>query len=89
MAKSTRITIEANSLLIVRGSTSSRSWCARCAEEAEMIALDSTGVLPNLLPHELEEWLNSGDLHRLQTPGGTELICLNSLLARLGRRQTK
>ena len=89
MARSTRITIEANSLLIVRCSISSRSWCARCAEETEMIPLDSTDVLSNLLPHELEEWLNSDDLHRLQTPGRSELICLNSLLARLGRRQTK
>ena len=57
--------------------------------DGEAIALDSTGVLSNLPPHELEEWLNSGDLHRLQMPGGTELICLNSLLARLGSRQTK
>jgi hypothetical protein len=86
MARSTRITIERDSLLILRGSTFSRSWCARCAEEAEMIALDSTAVLSNLLPHEFEEWLNSGDLHRVQTPDGTALICLNSLLARMGSR---
>lgn len=47
-----------------------------------MIALESIAVLSNLLPRELDEWLNSGDLHRSQTPEGAELICLNSLLAR-------
>ena len=49
-----------------------------------MFALQGTAVFSNLLAHEVVEWLNSGDLHRSQTPEGTELICLNSLLARLG-----
>jgi hypothetical protein len=84
MARSTRITIETNSLLILSGQTSSRLWCTRCAEEVEMFALENTAVLSNLPVHELNEWLNSFDLHRTQTPDGMELICLNSLLARLG-----
>jgi len=84
VARSTRITIESDSLLIVRGQTSSRRWCTQCAEEVDMFALQGTAVFSNLLAHEVVEWLNSGDLHRSQTPEGTELICLNSLLARLG-----
>ena len=84
MARSTRITIETNSLLIFRGQISSRRWCTRCAEEVEMFALQDTAVLPNLPTCEVNEWLNSGHLHRTQTPDGHELICLNSLLDRLG-----
>jgi hypothetical protein len=84
VARSTRITIETNSLLIFRCQTSSRLWCTRCAEEVEMFTLENIAVLSNLPAHEVDEWLNSGDLHRSQTPEGTELICLNSLLARLG-----
>ena len=89
MARSTRITIETDSMLIFRSRTSSRSWCTQCAEEVEMLALESMSVLSNLLPREVHKWLNSGDLHRSQTPDGTELICLNSLLTRLGSRQTQ
>ena len=89
MAKSSRITIETNSLLIFHSRTSSSSWCRRCAADVEMIALDCTAVLSNLPPHEVDEWLNSIDLHRSQTPDGTELICLNSLLSRLGSGSTK
>jgi hypothetical protein len=83
MAKQTRITIETDSLLILRGRSSVRAWCSRCAAEVEMIALEDMGVISNLERPELEEWLNSGELHRLQATDGSALTCLNSLLARV------
>lgn len=88
MAKSTKITIESESLLIMKGRTSRRAWCSQCAEEVEMIALENTGVVSNLTLEELREWLSSDDLHRSQTPEGTALICLNSLLARMRSTNT-
>jgi hypothetical protein len=81
MAKQTRITIETDSLLILRGRNSLRAWCSRCGAEVEMIALEETGVISNLEQPELEDWLNSGELHRLQAADGSTLTCLNSLLA--------
>jgi len=89
MEKSTRITIETESLLVFQGRASNRSWCEQCAGEVETIALESTAVLSNLSPREFGDWINKLDLHRLRTPGGAELICLNSLLARLGSSQTR
>jgi hypothetical protein len=83
MAKKTRITIETDSLMILRGRSSPRAWCPRCAAEAEMVALEDMGVISNLERPELEEWLNSGELHRLQAADGSALTCLNSLLARV------
>jgi hypothetical protein len=83
MAKQTKITIETNSLLIVRGRSSLRAWCSRCAAEVEMIVLDDAGVISNLEPAELEQWLNSGELHQVQATDGSALTCLNSLLARV------
>jgi hypothetical protein len=83
MAKQTRISIETDSLLILRGRTSNRAWCPQCAEEVEMLALENAGIISNLDPRALEEWLNSGELHRVQTTGGLTLTCLNSLLARV------
>jgi hypothetical protein len=88
MAKQTRITIESSSLLILQGRSSTRSWCSRCAAEVEMIALEDTGVISNLEPPELEDWLNSAKLHRLQTADGSSLLCLNSLLARVQETTT-
>jgi hypothetical protein len=88
MAKQTRVTIETDSLLILRGRSSVRAWCSRCAAEVEMIALEDMGVISNLERPELEEWLNSGELHRLQAADGSSLMCLNSLLARVQKTTT-
>jgi hypothetical protein len=88
MAKQTRITIETESLLIVQGRSSRRAWCSRCSAEVDMIALEDTGVISNLEQPELEEWLNSGELHRLQLADGSTLTCLNSLLARVQKTTT-
>jgi len=83
MAKQTKITMETDSLLILRGRNSNRAWCPQCSAEAEMIALENVGVISNLDRSAVEEWLNSGELHRSKLPGGSALICLNSLLARV------
>jgi hypothetical protein len=54
----------------------------------EMIAMKDVGVISNLDPHALEEWLHSEELHRLQAPDGSALTCLNSLLARVQKTKT-
>jgi hypothetical protein len=83
MAKQTTITVETDSLLILRGRNPTRAWCPRCAAEVEMIAMQETGVISNLDQPELDEWLNSEELHRLRAADGSTLTCLNSLLARV------
>ena len=89
MAKQTTITIETDSLLILRGRNTTRAWCPRCAAEGEMIALENTDVISNLAKAALEEWLNSEELHRVQATDGSALICLNSLLARVQNKITR
>lgn len=81
MVKQTKITIETDSLLILRGRSSARAWCPLCRAEAEMIDIEKAGVISNLDRPALEEWLNSAKLHRSQTSEGSVLLCLNSLLA--------
>jgi hypothetical protein len=88
MAKQTKITIETESLLVLRGRSSKRAWCPRCAAEVDMIALETAGVVSNLEPAALEEWLNSAELHQLQAADGSTLTCLNSLLAHVPKTTT-
>ena len=45
MAKRTRITIETESLLILRGRTPLRAWCQQCRGETEMVPLGGVGVI--------------------------------------------
>ncbi len=88
LAKQTRITIDTDSLLILRGRSSQRAWCAACAAEVESIAMEHTAVISNLDQSAIEDWLNSEELHRLESVDGSALICLNSLLARVQKNQT-
>jgi len=88
MAKQTKITIETESLVILRGRTMNRAWCPACAAEREVIAIEDIGVISNLKRAALEDWFNSGNLHRLQTADDSTLICLNSLLAQVQETKT-
>jgi len=53
-----------------------------------MISLEGVGVISNLQPAEVEEWIGSQDLHRSQAPDGGTLICMNSLLKRVQKPKT-
>jgi hypothetical protein len=52
-----------------------------------MIALENAGVISNLERPALEEWLNSEEVHWSHADDSSELICLNSLLARLQHKK--
>ena len=86
MAKHTKIMIETDTLLVVRGRKTSHVWCPQCAAEGEMIPLSGLGVISNLSPTEVEIWLESEAIHRSQATDGTSLICLNSLLKRIQKK---
>ena len=83
MTRQTKITIETNSLLILRGRSSLRAWCSNCGSEVEMIPLAGVGVISNLAPREVEAWIQSEDLHHTIADDGAPLICLNSMLKRM------
>ena len=83
MSKETKITIETESLLILRGRSSLRAWCPDCASEAEMIPLNGVGVISNLAATEVEAWIKSENLHHVMAADGALLVCLNSMLKRI------
>lgn len=83
MARQTKIMIETDSLLVLRGRSSLRAWCPQCGAEGEMISLEGVGVISNLEPPEVKAWIESEALHRSQAADGAPLICLNSMLKRV------
>ena len=54
-----------------------------CSNATLQIALEDAGVISSLERRALEEWLNSGELHRSQAADGSAVVCLDSLLARM------
>ena len=86
MSREMKITIETDSLLILRGRSSLRAWCPGCRSEVEMIPLDGVGVISNLAPPEVAAWIQSEDLHHTMAADGAPLICLNSMLKRIQKK---
>lgn len=83
MAKRTTITIETESLLVLRGRKLLRAWCPECGAQSEMIPLNEMGVISNRTRSEVEAWIQAEDMHHTKTSGGAHLICLNSMLKRM------
>ncbi len=68
MARSTRITIETESLLVLQGRQLLRTWCPQCGCRAEMIPLDTLGVVSNLPHTEIQAWMEASDCTRRKRP---------------------
>jgi hypothetical protein len=86
MAKrTTRITVETERVLIVRGANPVRAWCTRCAAEVDMVLLEAAGVLAQVDHSTIQQWLDAEELHSAQMRDGSARICLDSLLRSAGR----
>src|ERR1700739_57598 len=80
VVKTTRITIETESLLVVRRGKTIVTWCPACCADAEAMALEGTCLGEDIPPTLLSDWLPAGKLHFWSPDSGPALICLRSLL---------
>ena len=76
----TRITIETQSTLIIRGANPVRAWCTRCSAEVDTVVLEAAGVLAQVDQGTVQQWLETEELHAAQMSDGSARICLDSLL---------
>jgi hypothetical protein len=83
MTRKTTITIETSSIVVIRAGGLMDGWCSGCGTQVEMIPMDDLGAVTNLKVPMIEQWLNSGELHRFEGRDGSSAICLNSLVAHL------
>jgi hypothetical protein len=79
-SKRTQITIETNSVLIVRRMRSSRTWCPECAREVDAVGLDDATALTGMTHPAFRECVATGKWHFSVTSDGALLICLDSLM---------
>jgi hypothetical protein len=78
--KTTRVTIETERTLIVRRGSLGRAWCETCARETEMVSPYALGRLVTGGEQQIQQWIDSGDLHTSAPVSGSVRLCLNSLL---------
>ena len=79
--RATRITVETETLVIVRREKAILAWCPDCLAEVDVIALDK--LTEPVTAAQIHEWFGANDLHFWQMAEGSVLICVKSLLQSL------
>lgn len=79
MAKTTRITVETEMLLVIRRAKAVLGWCPGCRAEGDVITLDNDSLVEPVMAAQIQEWLGTSKLHLWQTTIGQTQICLTSL----------
>ena len=80
VVKTTRITIETESLVVVHRGKTIVTWCPVCCAEAEAMTLEGNSLDEDIPSTLLSDWLAAGKLHLWSSDGGPDRICLTSLL---------
>ena len=80
VVRTTRITIETESLLVVRRGKTIVTWCPACCAQAEAMTLEGDSLGEDIPSALLRDWLAAGKLHFWSPDGGPAQICLPSLL---------
>lgn len=80
VVKRARITVETDTIVVVRQARTKRAWCPWCQAVVDAITLDGANLPETCAAAQIQEWLNTRELHLWQQPEGPLQICLGSLL---------
>lgn len=80
VARTIRITVEIDTVMVVRRATTASAWCPDCQAEVDTIRLGGEGLVAPGAAEQVQRWLETGKLHHWQPPGEPERICLSSLM---------
>jgi hypothetical protein len=82
--KTTRITVETETLVIVRHAKAALAWCPGCRAEVDVVILDSDSLIEPATAAQIHQWQATGKLHLSQPANGPTQICVSSLLQCFG-----
>jgi len=80
VVKTTKITIETESLVVVHRGKTIVTWCPVCCAEREAMTLEGDSLGEDFPSTLLRDLLAAGKLHLWNSDGGPDRICLISLL---------
>ena len=78
--RTTRITVETDSFLVIRRAKAALAWCPDCCAEVDVITLTADSFAEPATATQVQQWLSTGKLHLWHTAEGTVQICVTSLL---------
>lgn len=78
--RTTRITVETDTCLVVRKAKAAVAWCPECQAEVDAITLSPDSLNDPATAAQFEAWLLTGNLHFWRTTQEVVQICVPSLL---------
>lgn len=78
--RTTRITVETDTFLVIRRAKATLAWCPECQAEGDVITLTSDSFADPATSAQVEQWLSIGKLHLWHDAEGAVQICVTSLL---------
>jgi hypothetical protein len=78
--RTTRITVETDTFLVIRRAKAVVAWCPGCQAEVDVITLTPESLNDPATAAQLEAWLRTGKLHFWRTAEEAVQICVPSLL---------
>ena len=78
--RTTRITVETESLMVVGRAKAVIAWCPDCHAEVDVITLTQDSFSEPITAAQVQRWLGTGKLHLWQPAEGAVQICVTSLL---------
>jgi hypothetical protein len=78
--RTTRITVETESLMVVRRAKAVVAWCPDCHAEVDVITLSQDSFSEPTTAAHVQRWLGTGSLHLWQSAEGAVQMCVRSLL---------
>ena len=77
--RTTRITVETETVTLVRRAKVAVGWCPECHAEADVITLDEQSLADEETATQIQQWIATGNLHMCRAQGRVQL-CVQSLL---------
>ena len=78
--RTTRITVETDTFLVVRRAKAALAWCPDCSTEVDAITLTRDSISDPATAAQVEAWLRTGNLHIWHSAEEAVQICVTSLL---------
>lgn len=79
--KRTEIAIEIDEVVFVKAlsNRSGMAWCVGCANEVLMVTPQQAAAIARVSVRDINRRVEAGEVHFLETPEGSLLVCVNSL----------
>jgi hypothetical protein len=75
-----KITIEKEQVVVIGRPVAVERWCSACGARVTMIQAEEAAAVAGVKTRAIYRDVETGKFHSTETPDGTLLICLSSLM---------